>query len=69
MMPNDTLNSILTIALLIALNLLMLSLLIGLVSAWRGPVRKSLQCHIIIGYRGSSYIIYPGHFVASRGSL
>ncbi len=51
MMPNDT--SILTIALLIALNLLMLSLLIGLFRAWLGPsVEDRFSAVLLLGTGG-----------------
>ncbi len=53
MMPNDTLTSILTIALLIALNLLMLSLLIGLARAWLGPsVEDRFSAILLLGTGG-----------------
>ncbi len=53
MMPNDTLTSILTIALLIALNLLMLSMLIGLARAWLGPsVEDRFSAILLLGTGG-----------------
>ena len=52
-MPNDTLTSILTIALLIALNLLMLSMLIGLARAWLGPsVEDRFSAILLLGTGG-----------------
>ena len=58
MMPNDTLNTIMTIALLIALNLLMLSLLIGLVRAWRGPSAEDRFSAILLLGTGGVAILF-----------
>ena len=53
MMSDGTTTSILTIALLIALNLLLLSLLIGLIRAWLGPsVEDRFSAVLLMGTGG-----------------
>ena len=53
MMSGGTTTSILTIALLIALNLLLLSLLIGLIRAWLGPsVEDRFSAVLLMGTGG-----------------
>ena len=52
-MPNDTLTSMMTIFLLIALNLLVLSLLIGLIRVWLGPsVQDRFSSVLLLGTGG-----------------
>lgn len=56
-MPNDTLTSIMTIFLLVALNLLVLSLLIGLIRAWLGPsVQDRFSAVLLLGTGGVSIL-------------
>lgn len=53
MMPDHTSFSLLTIALLIALNLLLLSLIVGLVRAWLGPgVEDRFSAILLLGTGG-----------------
>jgi multicomponent Na+:H+ antiporter subunit F len=53
MMSGGAATSILTIALLIALNLLLISLLIGLIRAWLGPsVEDRFSAILLVGTGG-----------------
>ena len=53
MMPGGASTSLLTIALLIALNLLLLSLFIGLIRAWLGPrVEDRFSAILLMGTGG-----------------
>ena len=61
MMSGGTSTSILTIALLIALNLLLLSLLIGLFRAWLGPsVEDRFSAILLIGTGGVAILLILG---------
>ena len=52
-MPNDTLTSMMTIFLLVALNILVLSLFIGLIRAWLGPsVQDRFSSVLLLGTGG-----------------
>lgn len=53
MMTDDTTFSLLSIALLIALNLLLLSLIIGLLRAWLGPgIEDRFSAVLLLGTGG-----------------
>ncbi len=58
MMPGDASTSILTIALLIALNLLLFSLLIGLFRAWLGPTVEDRFSAILLMGTGGVAILF-----------
>jgi multicomponent Na+:H+ antiporter subunit F len=58
MMSGDSSTSILTIALLIALNLLLFSLLIGLFRAWLGPsVEDRFSAILLLGTGGVAMLL------------
>jgi len=58
MMSGGASTSILTIALLIALNLLLLSLLIGLIRAWLGPsVEDRFSAILLMGTGGVAMLL------------
>ncbi len=57
-MPNDTLTSLMTIFLLVALNLLVLSLLIGLIRAWLGPSAQDRFSSVLLLGTGGVAILF-----------
>ena len=58
MISGDVSTSILTIALLVALNLLLLSLFIGLIRAWLGPtVEDRFSAILLIGTGGVAMLL------------
>ncbi len=57
-MPTEPLNSLLMLVLLIALNLLMLSLLLGLVRVWMGPTTEDRFSAILLLGTGGVAILF-----------
>lgn len=68
MMSGDAATSVLTIALLIALNLLLFSLLIGLFRAWLGPsVEDRFSAILLIGTGGVAILLILGILLQITG--
>ncbi len=57
-MPNDTLTSMMTIFLLVALNILVLSLFIGLIRAWLGPSMQDRFSSVLLLGTGGVAILF-----------